>query len=112
MMIFDACFEQSTFSIHDEPTGCCFESSRPSCTNASTHLCASAGVLVLMYLTVESPTAFVIAAASCGFIQYTPGLFGSLVPYFSYVSLSTHQLSSFCTWIVSWMRPSIAFCCA
>ncbi|MNC89098.1 hypothetical protein D3C83_49960 [compost metagenome] len=59
------------------------DSSRPSLTKVSTHWCASAGILVLTKREVASPTTLVIAVTSCGFIQYTPGLDGSLVPYLS-----------------------------
>src|SRR3970040_2913431 len=112
MMIFEACFEQSIFSIQDEPGGFCAESFWPSALKLSASLVPSGGILLFTQRVGPSPSALVSAETSCGFSQYTPGLDGSLVPYFSYVILSTHQLSSFCTWMVSWIQPSRAFCWA
>ena len=83
MTIFEACFEQSTFSIHDEPTGFARESSAPSLRKVSTHCCAGCGTLLFTQRVGPSPSAAVSCADSCGVIQYTPGLDGSLVPYFS-----------------------------
>jgi hypothetical protein len=67
----------------------------------STSWCAACGILLFFHLVGPSPRAPVSAVTSCGVIQYTPGFDGSLVPYFSYVILSTHQFSSFSVWIVS-----------
>jgi hypothetical protein len=75
-------------------------------------LAPSGGILLFTQRAGPSPKALVNAETSCAFSQYTPGLDGSLVPYLSYVILSTHQLSSFCTWIVSLISPSSAFCWA
>ena len=83
MTIFEACFEQSIFSIHDEPGGFARESSWPSFLKLSTSCCAGGGILLLIQRVGPSPSAPVSAATSCGVIQYTPGLDGSLVPYFS-----------------------------
>src|SRR5512134_3280518 len=110
MMIAEACLLQSTFSIQDDPTGFCLDSCWPSCRKVSTHLSTSSGVLLFTQLVGPSPSALVSCATSCVVIQYTPGLDGSLVPYLSYVILSTHQLSSFCTWIVSAISLSSAAC--
>src|SRR5687768_1387173 len=101
MTIFEACFEQSTFSIQEDPGGFCFDSSWPSFLNSSTSFCPAGGILLLIQRAGPSPSVLVNRATSAGVIQYTPGFDGSLVPYFSYVILSTHQLSSFCRWIVS-----------
>src|SRR5690606_40078683 len=83
MTMTEACLEQSTFSIQEDPGGFCFESSRPSFTKASTHLAADCGVLLFTYWMAESPSLLVMAVTSSGVIQYTPGLEGSLVPYLS-----------------------------
>src|SRR5688572_24386672 len=112
MTILDACFEQSIFSIQDDPGGFSAERWCPSCLKVSTHFAASGGILLLIQRLGPSPSAAVSCDTSCGVIQYTPGFDGSLVPYFSYVILSTHQLNSFCSWIVSAIRPSSAVCVA
>ncbi|MNC88752.1 hypothetical protein D3C83_46020 [compost metagenome] len=83
MMIFEACFEQSIFSIHDDPAGCCRDSSWPSLRKLSTSCWPDAGSLLLIQFDGPSPSAPVSCVTSCGFIQYTPGLDGSLVPYLS-----------------------------
>src|SRR5688572_8124924 len=96
MTIFAACLEQSIFSIQDDPGGFAADSFLPSSRNWSTSLSAASGVLLFTQRAGPSPSASVSAATSCWLSQYTPGLEGSLVPYLSYVILSTHQLSSFC----------------
>ena len=83
MTILEACFEQSIFSIQDDPGGFLRESSSPSFLKLSTSCCAGGGILLLIQRVGPSPSALVNFSTSCADIQYTPGLDGSLVPYFS-----------------------------